>query len=503
MVQKSIFFKEMTLSSMQTIEVRGVEYKLVKARDFEVIVRSDNGFINYTKLCQQINDNRRPFSQLKKAETFKRLCIQMEFSAGRIRPAENVTSLYEQIKDHIEITTSGSNNNVDLARVAGTYMPRYLLDYVIMTCDIGYYKLIHELMDTIDQVAQERQVKFVEELRSNIDLQKAKLERKKLKIGRLEQLNRDINARFEQLDRQHQETINELHNVQTQNRETHEQLDETHRQLEHTHEQLDETHRQLEHTHEQLDETHRQLEHTHEQLRVANIRLNAANTKLDNLSGQITSLSDTFTSNFSEMNITTGTAEYVYMILTRPSLTLEARQSKTIAMNYAMFDSICCLKKDKLKQLQTHNFNEKKDTIEIEYECSCSLDISKFISENFNKMYCYNLNTSTYRRKLVYLESQKDKILDKIRIHISRSSRNKESIIERLDKLQDTVNNIEERVARMEDYYVYLHQKGTFIIDGKVVRRVLNRDLYHNLYINYDGNRYRLSIDDLNNAKFE
>ena len=26
---------------MQTIEVRGVEYKLVKARDFEVIVRSD------------------------------------------------------------------------------------------------------------------------------------------------------------------------------------------------------------------------------------------------------------------------------------------------------------------------------------------------------------------------------------------------------------------------------------------------------------------------------
>ena len=29
---------------MQVIEVRGVEYKLVKARDFEVIVRSDNGF---------------------------------------------------------------------------------------------------------------------------------------------------------------------------------------------------------------------------------------------------------------------------------------------------------------------------------------------------------------------------------------------------------------------------------------------------------------------------
>ena len=115
---------------METIEVRGVEYKLVKARDFEVIVRSDNGFINYTKLCQQINDGRCQFRDIKKIDTFKRLCIQMEISAEQIIASQNETSLYEQIKDHIEIEEGGRQQDPIIARISGTYMPRYLLDYV-------------------------------------------------------------------------------------------------------------------------------------------------------------------------------------------------------------------------------------------------------------------------------------------------------------------------------------------------------------------------------------
>ena len=92
---------------MQTIEVRGVEYKLVKARDFEVIVRSDNGFINYAKLCQQINGGKKPFYNIKVNDNFKRLCIQMENSIPGIPGNENDVSLYEQIKDRIEINIQG------------------------------------------------------------------------------------------------------------------------------------------------------------------------------------------------------------------------------------------------------------------------------------------------------------------------------------------------------------------------------------------------------------
>ena len=86
---------------METITVCGVEYKLVKARDFEVIVRSDKGFINYTKLCQQINDGKKPFYNIKMNEEFRRLCIQMEFSSPGIPGDGNDVSLYEQIKDRI------------------------------------------------------------------------------------------------------------------------------------------------------------------------------------------------------------------------------------------------------------------------------------------------------------------------------------------------------------------------------------------------------------------
>ena len=194
---------------METIEVRGVEYKLVKARDFEVIVRSDNGFINYTKLCQQINDGKKPFYNIKANETFKRLCIQMEIHEPGIPGACSDARLYEQIKSRIEITEEG-NSTSEIARISGTYMPRYLLDYVIMTCDIGYYKLVHELMDSIDRVAQERQRSFIEELQSNISEQNRKLERKKLKISRLDQLCNDLRESNAHLD-------NQMREVRTQN----------------------------------------------------------------------------------------------------------------------------------------------------------------------------------------------------------------------------------------------------------------------------------------------
>ena len=185
---------------METIEVRGLVFKVAKARDFEVIIREDNGFINYTKLCQQINGGKKPFYNIKKNDDFKRLCIQMENSAQGFPLAENLTSLYKSISDKIEYELNGANNNNDNARISGTYMPRYLLDYVIMTCDISYYKLIHELMDTIDKVSQERQIKFIEELQSNINYQKAKLDKRKIKIS-------DLKSTVERIERQNQELL--------------------------------------------------------------------------------------------------------------------------------------------------------------------------------------------------------------------------------------------------------------------------------------------------------
>ena len=211
---------------METIEVRGVEYKLVKARDFEVIVRSDNGFINYTKLCQQINDGKKPFYNIKANETFKRLCIQIEEPSPGNPGDGNESSLYEQIKERIEIEITGGDRGSEMERIRGTYMPRYLLDYVVMTCDVSYYKLIHELMDSIDQVAQERQRSFIEELQSNISEQNRKLERKRAKITRLDQLCNELRESNARIETQNTNLTNQITAVRTENNELKETIDE-------------------------------------------------------------------------------------------------------------------------------------------------------------------------------------------------------------------------------------------------------------------------------------
>ena len=54
----------------------------------------------------------------------------MENSSAGIPAELPEASLYEESKYRIEISTSGSNNNFDLTRVASTYMPRYLLIYI-------------------------------------------------------------------------------------------------------------------------------------------------------------------------------------------------------------------------------------------------------------------------------------------------------------------------------------------------------------------------------------
>ena len=394
---------------MEVIEVRGIEYKFAKARDFEVIVRSDNGFINYTKLCQQINDGHVPFRNIKMNEEFKRLCIQMENNSAGIPAELPEVSLYEQIKDRIEITETGSSKSEDRNRIAGTYMPRYLLDYVIMTCDISYYKLIHELIDVIDQVAQEQQVQFVQELQDNIELQRAKLERKKLKISRLEQLNRDI-------ERRHQETMNELQNVQTQNTNLNNQITEVRQQ------------------NNQLLEDNR-----------------ITHNKIDQIGEQITGLTDLVGNDLNELNLTTSTARYVYIILTRPALITEMRDHNVIDTYHSCFDSLCCLRKDRNDNLVKHGYNADTDRIELEYECSCSLDLSKWITRHFNRITCSNLNTTSYKRKIIYLTRAHDEVLADIADYIARTTHVKETIINRLEHLQTIVENQNEQIQELRE----------------------------------------------------
>lgn len=44
----------------------------------------------------------------------------------------------------------GSIQQVKNKDYVGTYGPRYMLDFIIMTCNVKYYKSIHDALELID-----------------------------------------------------------------------------------------------------------------------------------------------------------------------------------------------------------------------------------------------------------------------------------------------------------------------------------------------------------------
>lgn len=173
--------------------------------------------------------------------------------------------------------------------------------------------------------------------------------------------------------------------------------------------------------------------------------------KLDQIGEQITGLTDLVGDELNEMNLTTSTARYIYMVISRPTLITEMRNNGTIDAAHSCFDTLCCLKKDRANRLAKHGYNKDADIIEIEYECSCSLDISKWITRHFNRITCSNLNAASYKRKIIYLTSAHDEVINDIADYIARTTHVKETIINRLEHLQTIVENQNEQIQELRE----------------------------------------------------
>ena len=456
---------------METIEVRGVEYKLVKARDFEVIVRSDNDFINYTKLCQQINDNRRPFSQLKKSETFQRLCIQMEEPSGRIRPDGNEPSLYEQIKNRIEIEITGGDRGSDMERIRGTYMPRYLLDYVIMTCDIGYYKLVHELMDSIDAVAQERQRSFIEELQSNISEQHRKLERKKLKISRLEEMYTRLQA-----------TMDEVRNENAQ-------------------------------THQRLDQANEQLTTVHGQLDQANERLQTMSTVVSQVAEHLEESSKFVTENFNERNMTLGHVQEVIAIFSIKTFT----DSQRLPDGFAVYDIFAgnprFLRKTMLKRKYKPTEDELEHPVAV-IDTSDAKDLLNYVRNNIDREFAAispdsKLITNDIEATVKYITICKDKMVtldrDAVSLHLSNLKNALRSALrDGLREVHERIDRIEANQNRIIDLLTRRRPNATKVLVNGRYRDLMFRNDGTVLYIPRANHReVELTEDDINRLRFK
>ena len=121
-------------------------FTTIKVGDFNVVILKNNGWINYTKLCRDLTGIRTKFRDLinDNRETFLKL-----FNSYEQNSCSEFTTAKISIRNLEGKNLLLSYNNIDI-NFKGTYGPRYLLDFIIIKCDISYYKLIHEALESID-----------------------------------------------------------------------------------------------------------------------------------------------------------------------------------------------------------------------------------------------------------------------------------------------------------------------------------------------------------------
>ena len=120
-------------------------FTYAKARDFEILIHKESGFINYTKLCKDLTGNNESFRILLRSNPgFQALILSFiqENNPGPTSPGS------ETINFNISYLTTQNilinfNKDVKLNEM-GTYGPKWMLDYIILHFKPEYYKLIHQ-----------------------------------------------------------------------------------------------------------------------------------------------------------------------------------------------------------------------------------------------------------------------------------------------------------------------------------------------------------------------
>ena len=135
-------------------------FTVAKARDFDVIILKENGWINYTKLCKDLTGKTEKFRNLiKDNESLHQLIMIHIQNLGTVEFHGTQFNVENLSKLNILKTFNKVENNFK-----GTYGPRYMLDFIIMTCNIKYYKSIYDALELIDDYANLNNSSFKEEI---------------------------------------------------------------------------------------------------------------------------------------------------------------------------------------------------------------------------------------------------------------------------------------------------------------------------------------------------
>jgi hypothetical protein len=115
------------------------EFYITKFVDIDLLIHRKTGFINYTKLCKDLksSDNN---------NHFKRIISSNSKIWDIIFTYENNEQLYNgprTIKHLSDMKVFKIIVNGVSPKYFGTYGPKYLFNYVVLTANIGYYKYLN------------------------------------------------------------------------------------------------------------------------------------------------------------------------------------------------------------------------------------------------------------------------------------------------------------------------------------------------------------------------
>ena len=300
-------------SNDNLIQAFGTTFKFAKARDFEVIVDAE-GRINYTKLLAQITGDRQKLKHLCEDNSSVLDVIRSydedkllawiektkDIPSGGFPPDGNTHENQPRTMSVSQLTNAGIFHDVlggasKFSFLRGTYGPRYLLDIFIILTRPRYYKLVHELLESIDDGSHLKNRSFDEELRRT--------------IAQKQEENEQLKAKFNRISRERDQACKRLNK---KNRDLH----------------------------GLLREMNKKLDNQTLQLTQANTQLHEANTKIDHQTNLITNLQDIVVegaqqtrnkidelgnnlhNEFSRMNVTTGSRGETIDIWTNSVLNL-------------------------------------------------------------------------------------------------------------------------------------------------------------------------------------
>ena len=514
-------------TSNDEIKAFGTSFHMAKARGFEVIVDAE-GRINYTKLLERITGDRKTLESLCRKNSgilkvirsydedkllawSEKISLNLMPTFAGIKPEgknsflsslDQKGSSYENdevdrndkeslnlMRAKVPIAQNGKNSLPETMtvsqlkqagifiehrgkpnNVAGSYGPRYLLDILIILTRPEYYKLIHELLDSIDDGAQLKNRSFDDELRRTIGQKQEENEklREKFKrinrehdesFKRLNKRNRDLNGMIREMNRKLDNQTNELSQARTELHDQTTALTQAREELAHNTNELTQAREELQENTMRLTRAHEELQHqTHLITNLQDLVVEGAQETRN----KINELGDNLRVNFSRMNVTSGRRAETINVWTNFLLDLTFHDQELAEENEEVLDTFAG-DQNHPERIKQHSIppDPLLDECLGTFPNANAIDICVYARKHVHEYPHIRFYSPT--RKLIVQHGYREEALNFIRAYANHGSSKVENLvdnyrIESIHLIGNLVTRLQDIMTNQRDQLNQMHQ---------------------------------------------